>query len=259
MHRRRSPSLRVDKRSGVTLIEILVVVGIIGVLTGVLIAILGSARRRSRQAACAGRLKEIYRAHALYEVDFSQGPYCLNLPRAGYRLEQNPFGGQMWVVDDLTALWMGQLDPYLKTVSLYGCPSADLRNTDWFDAPQLLTPIPVAYGWNVGFVTWAPARYHAQRRKLTKGHESDHMLFVDHPFYKSSYRAKSLLIAGFANVSHTWVNFGGYCPNNRDRRHLGGSNVLFMDGHLEAMDFAAIWTRLNYTGAPEPPNGYVFR
>ena len=34
------------------------------------------------------------------------------------------------------------------------------------------------------------------------------------------------------------------------KRHPSGSNVLLLDGHIDAMDFAAICKRLNYERLP---------
>ncbi len=244
--------------------ELLVVIAIVGVLTAALVPTLISARRRAQQVACAGNLSQMSAAHGMYEIDFQEGPYCLTLSEAG---ESNTLGKLYetrsdWVLEDWSALWMGQLEPYLKSFELYECPSSDMRTVNTFDAPQLVRPILLGYGWNQVHDTHRGERRvqdMKNRRKLIRGRESDHLLFVDLPFYKFFYMRKYLLLAGFANASRAAVCHQLYCPDDGDKRHPSGSNVLFFDGHIEAMDFPAIWKWLNYEGAEKPPNGYVIR
>lgn len=54
---------------GFTLIELLVVVAIIGVLLGILVPLLGTARRQARTVACMSNMRQITAATLLYAED----------------------------------------------------------------------------------------------------------------------------------------------------------------------------------------------
>src|SRR5688572_24327631 len=56
-------------RSGFTLVELLVVIGIIAVLLSVLLPVLGSVRRRAQSTACASNMRQIYMAMAMFAHD----------------------------------------------------------------------------------------------------------------------------------------------------------------------------------------------
>jgi len=246
------------ERRGFTLIEMLVVIGIVAVLTALLLPTLASARHRSRQTVCASNLNQMSVAYQAYEIDYPDGFYSLALGPAGIDGPQKMYDVRPDWTGDWSGLWPGELEPYLKSVGVYVCPGADMRYVNTFHPPHLPEPLLVSYAWNEvvkGRPETLPERM-KQRRNLIKGHESDHLLFVDKPFYKFFYTARHLLSAGFANASQLWIS-EGYCPASQDKRHPSGSNVLFCDGHVEGMDFAAIWKRFNYEGAEKPPNGYV--
>ena len=75
------------RRAGFTLVELLVVMGIISVLLAVLLPVVGSARAAARQTACAGNLKQI----GLGLVNYAQGergyvPFrSMRVSKFGYR------------------------------------------------------------------------------------------------------------------------------------------------------------------------------
>jgi prepilin-type processing-associated H-X9-DG protein len=239
----------------------LVVMGIIALLAGVLLPVTVGARRRARQTKCASNLRQLSLAYSAYEIDYPDGFYTLGLTDSGVAgWTGDSDEERQCFVGDWSALWPGQLERHLRTVNVYECPAADVRYVNAFHPPHLRQPLPLGYAWNA--VVWQPnltrEQMTAERRKLIKGHEADHMLFVDKTFYKCFYISNHLMIAGFANVPHIWLRYG-YCPDNRDRRHPPGSNVLFCDGHVEALSFEEIWRRFNYEGRPKPPNGYVLR
>lgn len=66
---------RPKANGGFTLVELLVVIGVIAVLAGLLLPALSSARESARRAACKSNLKQIFTATQTYEMDYHRFPY----------------------------------------------------------------------------------------------------------------------------------------------------------------------------------------
>ena len=72
---RRAPSLRSGKAlsravSGVTLVELLVVIGIIAILIAILVPVLGRAREASRRTQCLSNIRELGTALVMYAQNY---------------------------------------------------------------------------------------------------------------------------------------------------------------------------------------------
>jgi prepilin-type N-terminal cleavage/methylation domain-containing protein len=107
-----------------TLVELLVVVGIIGVLVALLLPALSKARASGQTALCLGNLRQIMNAFQLYENDNKQ-----RLP--------DPTASQQ--------SWESLLQTYLQSREPFHCPSdgglyENLRSSyDWRDTSDPLT------------------------------------------------------------------------------------------------------------------------
>jgi len=118
-------------RSAFTLVEILVVIVIIAMLTGLLLPAVNSARERARQATCANNQKNIASAVLQYEAAKQQFPgYINSLPVPAYA------SAGMGTPPTYAAVgWFPVLFPYLD------------RNDLWEGNETAVTPV---HGWRTG-------------------------------------------------------------------------------------------------------------
>jgi prepilin-type N-terminal cleavage/methylation domain-containing protein/prepilin-type processing-associated H-X9-DG protein len=121
------------RRAGFTLVELLVVIGIIAVLVGILLPALGAARRQANAVKCATSLREIGNAFAMYAID-NRGYFPPAKTLATYRLS---FGDTDSVDKQF---WTGFLAKYVTkakmgTASATATEAADAQRTVFWGCP----------------------------------------------------------------------------------------------------------------------------
>ena len=112
-----------QSRMGFTLVELLVVLGIIGLLAALSMSALQAARNRSKMAVCSSNLHQLYQSIALYAADYNGviPPYT-NFILYGSTL---PF----WA-EDLAEGLVTSLTPYTKSQAIWFCPMDIFAHTD---------------------------------------------------------------------------------------------------------------------------------
>jgi prepilin-type N-terminal cleavage/methylation domain-containing protein/prepilin-type processing-associated H-X9-DG protein len=95
---------------GFTLIELLVVVAIIAILAAILFPVFAKARENARRSSCMSNLKQIALGAMQYTQDYDE-----ILPPS-------------WAGWSMDTIWMGELQPYLKSTQIFFCPSANSTN-----------------------------------------------------------------------------------------------------------------------------------
>ena len=106
------------KRRGFTLVELLVVIGIIAVLLAILLPTVTRAQEASRRVNCLSNLRQTYTFFALYAMNNrDQVPL-------GYRAGRKQFNSMIWSSTKFYVLFgMLYRGGYMKSPQMFYCPS----------------------------------------------------------------------------------------------------------------------------------------
>jgi prepilin-type processing-associated H-X9-DG protein len=222
----RKPVLRAG---GFTLIELVVVIGLVATLIGLLVPALAMARRTARQAQCAGNLRQWATAVNLYCVE--NGSW---LPRRGQG--KMPTQTLSWPDDWFNDLpvYLGQ-PTYQHLVASGRMPQAQGQSV-WI-CPEL-EGLPNQFGNLFGYAMnmALSVRNAPQPDRMDKvGSASTLVFMTDGP-------------AGYCST----VPFVAPAAFNPVARHGGNVNVAFLDGHVSAYDPA--YLGCNIAGDPVHPD-----
>jgi prepilin-type N-terminal cleavage/methylation domain-containing protein/prepilin-type processing-associated H-X9-DG protein len=223
-------------RAAFTLIELLVVIAIIAILAAILFPVFAQAREKARQTSCLSNMKQMGLALQMYVQDYDEG-----LPTV--KMMGTP--GESWLVI---------VQPYIKSLLLQRCPSD--TSTTW----TATTPRATSYGFNAYFdpyhppygsttgntYTLAGINYPSEtvfatelaeytNGDITKPIKADHFM---PQFWGSPSRATGMMMGGWDMMKREPTTLA-------IRRHAGGSNYVFTDGHAK-------WHRFNQTFAQIP-------
>lgn len=221
------------RSSGFTLVELLVVIGVIAILAGLLIPVVASARRAAGQAKCASNLRQWAIAVNIYVEENNDW-----LPRRGQG--KMPTQTLDWYDDWFNALppLLGQRT-YRDLVSSGQMPQIG-GNSIWI-CPQLYGAAN-AYGNLFGYAMnmALSARSAPLPDRIGRVGSASTMVFMaDGP-------------AGYCSTIPFASTAAASAPFNPIARHTGKVNIAFLDGHVSAYD--AEYVGCNVAGDPVHPD-----
>lgn len=204
----------IRRRSGFTLLEMLVVIAIVGVITALLLPVFARARQKAQQTVCTSNLRQIGLAAFQYVQD-NDGTLFDSLPHAedtGGVTRWSYFLTPQHTVDTAR----GRLGKYITSPEIWNCPSAP--NPKTLESNFSLNNIYPPYGLNQLFA----------RQGILQGF----------PLRLSQIQvpAETLFAADCAPASLAGGEPYVYAPSDHSPwvqgRHLSRANVLWADGHV---------------------------
>jgi prepilin-type N-terminal cleavage/methylation domain-containing protein/prepilin-type processing-associated H-X9-DG protein len=239
MHVRRTPR-------GFTLVELLVVIGIIALLISILLPALGKARRESLKVKCLAQLKELG-SYTLQYANENKG----NIPKdynydAQYRGDPGTRGAHIFWAESFAHFMDGDkwplpltdgnardpiLAPYLAKIKLYSCPAKPF-------ADQPITYASVSWDLNSDDgVTGAPSEAQPMI-KLTQQRYAAQVCYITEASQKLPYNSAGCFdhydIKDYTKIPYDLGVKNAAMTEERlmnDNRHSGFINMLYLDGH----------------------------
>jgi len=264
------------KQRGFTLVELLVVIGIIAVLIAILLPALNKAREQAKLISCASNLRQIYQYFAIYQVN-NNGYYPgLNGYHSGYTPPEVPsnydcIGDCQEVMQayeqggDLTVSQYSTAPPPCTKQPIWICP-ADINPSDLVMVPphedlREVSYFPNEYAWYGAIPQPIPPIYCD-----TVGSSIDRAIKPDRIHWKHGNKAMVVMLAEGWKFSATFYqgawpqDYGFYgtgssltcgrtcnpsppSPRLGDNlvfRHFNDSsvmNALYFDGHVDSINY----------------------
>lgn len=213
-----------DHRHGFTLVELLVVMGIIAILISLLLPALSMARRSAQQVNCASNLRQLGLAFLMYCEDY----------RGTYPAAQDPISPGIW-------LWMGRgwrplLEPYAMRSSMnpgvFFCPADDKAREQYDNT---------SYAYSMSFYH-SPDQINAMT--TTAANYSNPQPPAGVKLGGIRFSSQKILAGEWSSVHEPIVNDAGWFGP-------GGKRVfLFADGHAEYLSWQDILS--GNDGNPNP-------
>jgi prepilin-type N-terminal cleavage/methylation domain-containing protein/prepilin-type processing-associated H-X9-DG protein len=205
--------------AGFTLVELLVVIGIIAVLIGILLPALGRAREAASKTACLSNMRQLTTGWIMYANDHKGYLVFAETWKKDEPVSSGPphdQDGWMLSGNDEQSIKEGLLYKYVKALEVYRCPSDPVRTN--LRSYVINTALNGAFEKNTSGQPFIPTV-----RKIGQV-KPGRMVFTEEndPLIAGVY-AGSFLVMPSGNI---WVDVPAFW-------HPRSTNMSFADGHAE--------------------------
>ena len=262
-------TLRSDRRTAFTLIELLVVVAIIALLISILLPSLNQARKQARQLLCATNLRSQGQASIFYAEEHKSyipcGLLTNNSGPAGPRPNHIEWGTTHWALlkylnytpdPTVTAgkakierLWphTDRLTNAFLRMPQYQCPDhPDPESTLDYVSNAMPIPFSAHQAANSGLLEFADDDaegvaggsvdyYGVRRAQWSRLANPAKLIYVTGSAARLRESFPTSHLRFYAFFVGSQLPFAGAPRMMNDRRHPGGGNALFFDGHADTM------------------------
>jgi len=227
----------IGRRAAFTLVELLVVVGIIALLAALLLPVMGTAQRRAATVRCINNFKQLQTAWHLYELDHQELPPNNDQPDAGKNAQRpswvagwlrldNERGDKRDSVDPELLVGeayrpFGSIGPYTRSATLYKCTrDRSTVRIDGADLPRTRTVAMNAYMNGSG--VWQDTNYVTFRRSAQIPNPAEMWVFIEEREDSINDGYFAVAVAARYAIIDTPANY-----------HDNAAVLSFADGHVD--------------------------
>ncbi|RYX85850.1 DUF1559 domain-containing protein [bacterium] len=203
----RTPPVR---KSAFTLIELLVVIAIIAILAAILFPVFARARENARRASCQSNLKQMMLGLIQYTQDYDE-----RLPNVSDNVQATAVPGNWTSYAGTPVVFnptLGSIYPYIKSAQIYVCPSDSVGQNQ-----------RQSYAINSCLAPGAPDATSKLRVGMSTAAFDETTKWMAFGEEGSPTNTNSTTDDAFLYVN----------SNDFTARHLDGSVLAFLDGHVK--------------------------
>ena len=248
---------REAERRGLSLVELLIALTIIGVIAALLFTTLRIARENRHAATCLSNIRELAAASLLYAAD-NGGQFCLAMDKANKRR----WHGERKTLELGFDPKAGPLSPYLgKDGTVKICPALE----HYLTGRSSFEDGAGGYGYNALYIGGTPANRWEGERICNIVRPSQTVMFTDSAMAKRAGVQEYPFSEPWDAVTPKGDPAGPLTPSVHFR-HRGVAHVAWCDGHVSTEKPSA-WGTTNFYGGnnkkhnigwfgPSDQNGY---
>ena len=207
-------------RRDFTLIELLVVIAIIAILAAILFPVFARAREKARQTSCLSNIKQLGLGGQMYAQDYDE--------------TWNPAGEEGVLPNPV---WSQMLLPYMKNEQIIVCPSLDKSGVFVKTCGAAMgRPDSYLFGgyavnaWDMGYGLGTTENGPCWGTGVSLGYSNMPSEIVYAFDISQNYGSNCYRMMMSSQVAGGALDNTAYSPS---RRHNGGFNAVFCDGHAK--------------------------
>lgn len=243
-----------------TLIELLVVIAIIAILASVLFPVFARARESARRASCQSNLRQIGLGIIQYTQDYDEKmPYNAWTAYPIGQVQNDPLlpGALFTSGSNKQVSWMDIVYPYVKSTQIFICPSAPASGTTGVVYPS--------YGYQAILGSYGTLNTLGQCANYLNPTTMCNTAFNPMRLSQLTRPAEIIVSQDIHNYANSyqfmptdvWLSANNAANEVKVAPHLGGGNILYLDGHVKWQDVSKMkaigtsWAGCN----PAAPSG----